>query len=127
MGKKRDNLYSVVLDGAKKGMVNDALNAHVLSEKPGVSSKQIVKASILVFSDSSLSDPSVLNAVSSLAVRHRLLDLNGKAVAPVAEEVCVATDVQDEQQPEKVVAAKKPVVRKTKPKAAQMREITVGM
>lgn len=76
MGKKREKLYSVILDGIQDGLKSQSLNKYILNKLPNASSKQIVKASLLAFSNVDVLDEKKLQQVCGLAIQHRLIDLN---------------------------------------------------
>jgi hypothetical protein len=76
MGKKREKLYAVALDGIQKGLKKQALNEHIFNQCSDASSKRIVKASLLAFADANVLDKKILQQMSDLAIQHRLLDVS---------------------------------------------------
>ncbi len=69
-GKKK--IYEAMLDGAGRGLADEALHAHVLARCPKASSKKIVRASLLALEDPDLKDGKILHAIYALAIKHRL-------------------------------------------------------
>lgn len=69
---KVGKIYDALIEGAERGLVDDALYRHVLEECPKASSKRIVKASLLALSDPDVKNAEILRVVYALAIKHRL-------------------------------------------------------
>jgi hypothetical protein len=108
-GDKKAALYSAIKDGAKSGLLADALYKHVLSVEPDAAGKAIVKAALLALSDPDLTDRSVLDAIYDLAIKHRLAEVSA---ADAADE---AAELNDNKKEPPEVSKKKP--SKKAPKA----------
>ncbi|WP_337268703.1 hypothetical protein [Oryzifoliimicrobium ureilyticus] len=86
MGKKLERVYHALVEGAAKGLSDDALYDYVIDECPKTSSKRVVKASLLALTDPDLRDPESLKTIYALAIKYRLQDLG------VAEDVTEEDD-----------------------------------
>lgn len=68
----RKKIYEALLEGARNGLKDQSLYAHVTENCDKASSKKIVRASLLALSDPDLKDAVVLEAIYALAIKHRL-------------------------------------------------------
>lgn len=75
MGKKLNEVYHALLDGASQGLKDKALYKFVSAECPKTSSKRIVKASLFALSDPDVRDRDVLETIYALAISYRLSSL----------------------------------------------------
>ncbi|MCO5733787.1 hypothetical protein [Rhizobium sp. SSA_523] len=86
MSKKHRNLYSIILEGIRQNLSDDDLQRHI--EENGdtsgskASSKRIVKAALLGFSDEDLVDAEMIARLAALAARHRSLALADRQKRP---------------------------------------------
>jgi hypothetical protein len=75
MGKKLDEVYQALLDGASAGLVDKALYEYISKKCPKTSSKRIVKASLLALTDPHVKNREILNVIYALAIKYRLVSL----------------------------------------------------
>ncbi|MGO7998083.1 hypothetical protein ACC734_37515, partial [Rhizobium ruizarguesonis] len=75
MGKGRNRIYEAVLEGATGGLSEKELYDFTVKLCQKVTSKKIVRASVLVLSDPFVTDSSILKTISTFAVEHRLKQL----------------------------------------------------
>jgi len=113
-GKKK--IYKALVDGATKGLVDDALFAHIVEECPKASSKKIVRAALLALSDHELNDANILHVIYALAIRHRL--------DPVTENDMDdgKDDNDDEKENPAVIEVEKPKKAKKAKKEAEVEQ-----
>ena len=90
MGDKK-KIYAALVDGATKGLSDDALYSFVLEQCPDTSNKKIVRASLLALSDPDLLDRNILNVIYALAIQHRLTDVQEPLPETHAPESKTAT------------------------------------
>jgi len=72
MGDKKKRVYAALFDGAYDGLSDKALFDFVKRRVPKVTSRNIVRASLLAFDDAEARDANVLQTIYALAIRHRL-------------------------------------------------------
>jgi len=89
MSDKKKRVYRALVDGATEGLSDKALFEFVHERVPKVSSKNIVRASLLALSDPDIKDGNILHTIYALAIKHRLdsghEDDGDEEEAPVAE------------------------------------------
>ncbi|WEZ83897.1 hypothetical protein P6U16_03850 [Rhizobium sp. 32-5/1] len=72
MGDKKKRVYAALFDGAYEGLSDKALFDFVKRRVPKVTSRNIVRASLLALGDSEAKDVNVLQTIYALAIKHRL-------------------------------------------------------
>jgi hypothetical protein len=75
VGEKRKKVYQSLVDGATKGLSDKQLYDYVVKKCPKVSSKRIVRSSLLALSDPDVKDANILHTIYALAIKHRLDDI----------------------------------------------------
>lgn len=119
MGEKK-KVYHALVEGATAGLSDKALYEFVQAECGKVSSKKIVRASLLALSDPDLRDGNVLNTIYALAIKHRL-DQVGPDEAEERDEVSVAPSIATkdkvETAPKRPRAKRKPATAEATPNA----------
>jgi hypothetical protein len=134
MGKKREHLYTVILESVQSGMDGSNLKDHIEAKFVGIKDSQIVKACLMAFSDSALKDDKILAKLSDLAVRHRISALSGDGsslpprdadvqavmVSDVMSEDAASLEPAIDTNETKARAIKVKAVRKTSKKQAEV-------
>jgi hypothetical protein len=72
MGDKKKRVYAALFDGAYEGLTDKALFDFVKRRVPKVTSRNIVRASLLALDDAEARDANVLQTIYALAIKHRL-------------------------------------------------------
>lgn len=72
MAKKAKKMAATLLEGASSGLSGEALFGFVLKRHPKITDKKLIRSSMAIVRDPSVVDRSVLNAVSSLAINHKV-------------------------------------------------------
>lgn len=72
MGEERRKVYEALVEGATQGRSDTGLYEFVQQRCPKLSSKKLVRASLLALSDPDLKDRQILNTIYALAIKHRL-------------------------------------------------------
>ncbi|WP_426238813.1 hypothetical protein [Pararhizobium sp. DWP1-1-3] len=94
MSEKKKRIYRALVDGATEGLSDKGLFEFVQKRVPKVSSKNIVRASLLALSDPDIKDGTILHTIYALAIKHRLdgghADDDEDIATPIAE--VAATD-----------------------------------
>lgn len=75
MHTKRKHGYEALVDGATQGLSDSSLFEFVRDRCPNVSSKRIVRASLMALTDPALGDRNILHVVYALAIEHRMDEL----------------------------------------------------
>lgn len=100
-GDKKAALSRAIREGAKSGLLADALYHHVLSVVPDAGGKAIVNSALLALSEPDITERNVLDAIYDLAIKHRL------AQVTVANAVDAAAEVNDNKKEPALVSKKK--------------------
>ena len=85
MGEKRRKLYKYISSIAAEAVDNLSLNERVLTRFPDVSNKQIMKASLLAFTDRQLSDQAVFAKICDLAISKRSVEVQDLVTAQTSD------------------------------------------
>lgn len=72
MSDKKKRVYNALVEGATEGLSDKALFDFVQKKVPKVSSKKIVRASLLALSDADIKDANILHTIYALAIKQRL-------------------------------------------------------
>ena len=70
----KKKIYDYLIEGAKSGLVDDALYGFIKKKVPKANTKRIVRAGFLALSEPELTDRDILDAIYALAIKHRLAD-----------------------------------------------------
>lgn len=95
MGKKRETLYAVIIDGLRKQLNDDELRLYIAGQIENVTDSRIVKATILGFSDPSVQEPALIEKLAALAARYRVRQF-GDAALVVSDTLVTPDTVNDE-------------------------------
>ena len=115
MSDKKKRVYAALFDGAYEGLSDKALFDFVKRRVPKVTSRNIVRASLLALGDSEAKDVNVLQTIFALAIKHRLQP--GIHDETAVEAVEGVDEVEEEVIPPQVEVVVKPK-RVRKPKVA---------
>lgn len=71
MGRRRESLYAVIMEGIRNQLNDEDLHRHVEAKVENLTNKRMVKALILGFYDHDLTDREIIHRVAVLAAKYR--------------------------------------------------------
>lgn len=75
MGRRRESLYAVIMEGVRNQLNDDELHQHIEEMSGNVTNKRMVKALLLGFYDHDLRDPHLIHRIAVLAAKYRSNDV----------------------------------------------------